>query len=75
MMRAWYWPETAIRPPLAALSTLTGACCDKNATSSSKVLLEGGGEGEGMVGFAALLGAVGDWHASANTLRQGSNAL
>ncbi len=39
---------------------------------------EGVGEGMvGMVGFAALLGAAGDWHAStsASVLRLESNAL
>jgi len=36
-------------------------CRDKNATSSSKVLDdEDGGGDEGMVGFAAVLGAAGD---------------
>src|SRR6187551_3679145 len=77
--RAWYWLDTAIRPPFAALNTLIGACCDKKATSSSNVLLVGVnvGEGEGMVDLVTLLGAAfgWHWHASASAPKQGSSAL
>src|SRR6187402_3242188 len=81
--RAWYCPDTAIRPPCVELSTLICACCDKNATSSSNVLLEPGGIGEGIgegvgvgvVGLAALLGAAGDWQESTSALRLASTTL
>ncbi len=47
--RAWYWLETAIRPPPAPVSIFRAPCWDKNATSASKECAVAGGAGWFMV--------------------------
>src|SRR5882724_6504852 len=54
--RAWYWPETAMRPPLAELSTFTGPYFERNARSSSK--LTGEGDAGGGVGGGVLMAGL-----------------
>src|SRR5260221_6454704 len=40
--RPWYFADTAIRPPSGDSKTLTGPNFDRNATSSAKVVNDGG---------------------------------
>lgn len=65
-----------MRPPLGEVKTRMGACPDKKATSSSNVFeaVASGGLAGGMAGFAALLGAAGDWQESTSAPAQTSNA-